>query len=260
MFSGIIGSGVIAAGGGAGPPGSPFLHLDPTDSDSIITANQNGFDTITDWQDTNGGITYTQTTSSTTANDRVFVVSSGLNGLDTVRSRQLFGNVNLRIQNSALGQDVDGVTIGMVVRQETADIGGLFYFSRNGSTSAFRSGLAVSPSGTILTGGRRLDADSFQSFTSATFSLATWHYLTARYFYSTAEIELRLDGAVVVTKQTFQTVGNTSNTTSDLSVLANDVIGRVDQLEFGDILVYHEALSDSDNSDLETFFTDKWGL
>ncbi len=257
-LSDIIGS-VIPNVNGSSPPGTPFLHLDPTDSSSITEITQNSNLVVTDWQDTNGGITYSQASTSSSEFDRTFTVANGLNNLTTMRALATVGNSVLQVANSALGQNVDGVTIGVVVRQAVSDAGGLFYFSRNGSTSNFRSGLSISASDMLLTGGRRLDGDSFQSH-SVSITQATWHYVSARFFYSTAEIEVRMDGAVVVTRQAFQTSGNTSNTTSDLSRIGSDFAGRNTQLEFGDILVYHEALSDSDNTDLETFFTDKWAL
>ena len=257
-ISNIIG-GVLKPGDGIVPPGSPFLHLDPTDSDSITEITENGNLAIDTWQDTNSGITYQKASTSTSVNDRSFVVSGGLNNLNTVRSLATSGNGILRNSDTALGQDVDGVTIGLVVRQEASDVGGLFYFSSGATTSNFRSGLTISSSNMLNVGGRRTDADSNQLFATS-FTQATWHYISARFFYSTGEIEVRMDGAVVVTKQTFQTSGNTSNTASLRSRIGADFQGRNTQLEFGDILVYHDALSDSDNTDLETFFTDKWAL
>ncbi len=263
-FQGIIGSGVLAAGGGGGftPPGSPFLHLDPTDSGSITEAIENGNLQISDWQDTNGGITYTQSVPAGSAlNNRTYTVPNGLNSLTTIRSETLTTtNGILDIANSALGQNVGGVTLGVVANASSIANGGIFYASANTPSASThdRFGIERSGANTLRINARRVDGDS-ESFTTDAMTDNTFHYIVVRYFYSSGQVEVRIDGAVTTALMSFTSSGTTSNTVSLLSRLGAAGIGA-GTVEYGDILVYHTTLDTDDTDDLETFFTDKWGL
>ena len=66
-------------------------------------------------------------------------------------------------------------------------------------------------------GGRRLDADSFQVTNSSTIHGNVEHLWTGFLNYTDAESYLYKDGVNVMTDLTFQTAGNTSDTSSDAS-------------------------------------------
>ena len=123
-----------------------------------------------------------------------------------------------------------------------------------------RAGLWATSTG-VEAGGRRLDADAFQSVTA---SGTGWVLGSAILDYSGANLQVGVNGAYVNLSGGFQTAGNTSNTASDnVYVGANEDSSNM-ELFGGDIheivAIRSSLLSTDDREKLEGYMLHEIGL
>jgi hypothetical protein len=120
-------------------------------------------------------------------------------------------------------RNISGATLTVMVK----------YSSVSGTRSAFafatgtgltRATMEATSSGYIA-GGRRLDANSFQSVTSSASTAGRTLIQTAVFNYGAATLELFLDGTSAASSTSFQTTGNTSDTDSTAVRVASSVVG-----------------------------------
>jgi hypothetical protein len=199
---------------------------------------------VSTWSDRSGnGWDATQTDS----NFRPTLQTAEFGGQNVVR----FDGINDRLDAAgAVGilNTVGGATLLAAVKYTNAGNKAAFIISVNGLTSA-RANLQLSSSN-YNTGGRRLDANSFQSVSSAGGTSTTRILIQTGVFdYANAVLTLFLDGSSAASSSSFQTSGNTSATNSFIVRLggaANDFEGDI-----GALVVANSALNASQRKRME---------
>jgi len=114
-----------------------------------------------------------------------------------------------------------------------------------------------------LTGGRRLDADGFQSITSENNISNTWVIAEAEAVYTAGTRRVRVNAVDEVTASGIQGTGNTSDTDSFVAPTIGTGSASLDQRWTGDmaeILTITLPLSTTDRQKLEGYLAHKWGL
>jgi hypothetical protein len=226
--------------------------------DSSLTFNGNN---ASEWRDLSGN---GRNVSQGTAGKQPSAVSRTQNGrrvLDFTGTEELLGNA----ASQSLLRNVGGATIIAAAKWDLLSTppNNLAYFAAffsTGANAAQGRALLTSQGGSqgITAGGRRLDANSFQSVSvvATTDPLVGASVLN----YASASAFIYLNGALGNQSTSFQTAGNTSDTDS-LAV----AIGSGNNLTFldgwvGEVLVWPRALTDSERQRVERYLGRKWGI
>lgn len=182
------------------------------------------------WYDQSGnGNDATQTTTS--AQPKVYdsvtgvVLENGKAAVDFDGSSH-----SLTISNNSLHRNVGYVHLYAVNTSDVVATNQTFYFAAtgdNGNAEA-RATVGIQSTNEFISGGRRLDSDSFSSvLSSATSSINTQYLRVSEFDYASSDLNQYINGTLDGTSSSFQTDGNTSDTDSLNSTGHNITIGSI---------------------------------
>jgi hypothetical protein len=203
---------------------------------------------VSTWSDRSGnGWDATQTDS----NFRPTLQTAEFGGQNVVR----FDGINDRLSVAgAVGllNNTAGSTLSVTIKFTNTSGG-------NRSALAFSTGVGTTRSSVDMTasgysaGGRRLDANSFQSVTSAGGQSATRTLIqTAVFDYANAALTLFLDGTSSASSASFQTAGNTSNTNSTSVNVGCSAVGtQFGEADIAEVVAFNSALNASQRKRME---------
>ena len=197
-----------------------------------VGAGNDGF--VSTWYDQSGNAndaTQGTTTSQPKIVDAGALVTGGLDfdGVDDELNLagpalDIFKNVGYGQVFSVATSDETGRSTANIIGFETELIGRRFLLSESNATAA-----------SFRVGGRRLDADSFDSTTASVAHGNTEKLVTGSANWADAAAYIYQNGANVGTDLSFQTAGNTSNTSSAIAGLG---IGSFDG-RIREVIVYN---------------------
>lgn len=170
----------------------------------------------------------------------------------------------LELSNSSLFQNVSAGTIIAALKGTawTAAVRNHLYSIGNNATSS-RFLMAVNASGKYETGGRRLDANSFQSVSSSANASTNWEVRRSEVNYSTRALNQYIDEVIDGNSTTFQSSGSTSNTASAntrLNSTSAGIPGAGGAMLLGELLVFHKVLSGDESAAVFQYLNDKWAI
>ena len=108
----------------------------------------------------------------------------------------------------------------------------------------------------LLVGGRRLDADSFESAAGGTVSVGVPTITSATFDYANVLATIFKDGVQVAQDNPFQTAGSTSDTASTAARIG----AAGPNLDAAVALVYNRALASSERKKIERYLGRKYGI
>ena len=236
------------------------LWFDAEDTNSITLNGSN----VSQWRDKSGNARHA---SQATAANQPTYLAAGFNGKPTL---QTDGNDVLELGVTSLGRNVDGITAAIVgvhpvVSGFLSNANELYISTPNINDTRF----AFTPNPSVSTGdryavaGRRLDADSYQTTSTSTDSVANsgnqW-IRVGQLAYSSGVANHWTDGTQDQTNGPFQTAGFTSDTAS----LRTSIFGGVNNLPAGsqlcEIVLTHSTMTTADRQKLEGYLAWKWDL
>jgi len=113
----------------------------------------------------------------------------------------------------------------------------------------------------LRAGGRRLDADSFDSATGGTLVASQPIVAVARLDYANANAVAYSNSAPLATDTSFLTAGLVSDTASQASSIMNSSGGSLFYSGiFAELLVYNRAITDAERRKAEIYLAAKWGI
>lgn len=229
------------------------LWLDAADTATITF---NGA-TVSQWGDKSGNI---RTVSQAVAADQPTYQATGLNGKPVL---SFDGSDFLQnLTPLALIRNAPGVTLVAVLSYTNNTVGRCAVSISTPTLGQNRATIGVNVGGFAgyMTGGRRLDGDSFAAAGSATFSAATTLIQVGVLDYANSDAFSYINGSLNASNTSFQTNGNSSDTDSGAlyigqsGTLTNQMIGLI-----GEVIVTSGALSTQDRQLLEGYLAWKWG-
>jgi hypothetical protein len=235
---------------------STALWLDAADASTITTVSG----AVSQWNDKSGnGRHATQGTSGY----RPAYTSAAINSKNVVTfdgTDDLLGFSALSFTNNISA--LSFVFVAKTSDQATGSYKAMFQLDTN--TGADRATVYIRNS-TIETGGRRLDADSYQFQSVGTVTTASF-ISTSVFNYSSANLGVNLNGDSV-TSGTFQTAGNTSATnSSSISIGSSSSdsftpdAGQSFNGQIAEFIAVPSALDTFTRQKLEGYLAHKWGL
>jgi hypothetical protein len=234
------------------------LWLDAS-ATSSLTFNA---DTISEWRDLSGnGRHFSQATAAAQPNG-VARTKNGKRVLDFGGAQSLVGNS----ASLSIARNVGGITAFVVAKFDSVAASQQTLMQAQNNASVARllmdGGAGISPGTSLRLGGRRLDADSFDSAVGAALSQTTNDTILAgTVAFSAATANLHVNGLLIATDGTFQTAGNTSDTDSSSVTIgsspsvANPIDGYI-----AEIIVYQRALSAAERQRVKQALGRKWGI
>lgn len=165
-----------------------------------------------------------------------------------------------------VARNVSGLTIFCVLRSADAVTRAYWHISVGGASDFFRARAAVGYVFGIFAGGRRLDADAFQSITS-TYSQSTNYIVRQTHDYNNTLLQVHQNGVLGNSQPAFQTVGSTSDTPSAYVMFGNqftnDAFTATATPFYGILcewLIYSRALTPADSLRVERYLSSKYGI
>lgn len=243
----------------------PFW-LDGSDSATLFDATSGGSTpsaggSVARWEDKSGSAFHVTQSGTTARPSRQTTVQ---NGLDVVRfdgsndiltrgTTTLLKNVSYAAIYTARKINVSPVTNPPWIFGCTTGTSGFLRAAidlNRGNTGKYGSG------------GRRLDADSFQSVqSSGSYGTANFEIQCGEFLYSAATLRNIINGTIDGSTTSFQTTGSTSNTDSAETLLGgNPFAGSVTVFFNGDIGEVIISYTQADREKLEGYLAWKWGI
>ncbi len=230
------------------------LWLDAEDT-STITLNGA---TVSQWDDKSGnGRNVAQATAASQPTYSIFSASAkaalSFDGGDSLEN----------LVPGDLLQNVPGATLATVANYTNNTVGRCVVGISTPTAGQNRATLSANLAGTAgyLTGGRRLDSDTFGLAGSATFTAAATLIQTGVLDYTNSDAFSYVNGSLNASNTSFQTNGNTSNTSpgalyiGQSGTATNSMIGLI-----GEVIVTSTALSAADRERVEGYLAWKWAL
>jgi hypothetical protein len=242
------------------------LWLDAADASTITLqggggSGPGGSDHVSQWDDKSGNAWHM---SQPTGANQPAYIASGLNGKPTIRTD---GGDRLDNTTSSLFRNVGVATWVAVAKYPVATSGtaaALLMCSRGDANNSARLILTAEPSGGQFmgVGGRRLDADSFQTAASSTPRIVdTWFFEVGQADYANAQANHWTNGTQDLTGAAFQTAGNTSDTNPrSVNVFGSTNILAPAGTEIAEGIAIEGSLTTADRQKLEGYLAWKWGL
>lgn len=228
-----------------------YLRFDASNAASITESAG----VVTTWANIGDGPSAYDATNST-AGERPSIIASALNGLPVIRFDGTTDNLEYTTAND-VGKNTGSILM-LAVAKEDADNTGVIFGAANNSTVT-RASISMK-----RVGGRRLDADAFVSADGAN-SATAWGVISGLLDSTNADARLWINGALESENLTWQTPGNTSNTTSErFRIGANPSTTPANYFD-GDIaeiiVLQGDANTTTANRQLcEGYLAHKWGL
>jgi len=232
------------------------LWLDASDPSTITIATG-----VSQWNDKSGnGRNFAQATGG----NQPAQISAGQNGMNTIRADGV-NDVLAVTSGTDLFQNLSGASIYTVRRFVTlpATNKAFFFASVNGNASVTRAGMgggnptANRPS--IF--GRRLDADSNQIVQAAVDASTAFQLHSAEFDWGNSDAYNYVAGAVDGSSTSFQTSGNTSNTSSLVIELFAVATGsNFMNAELAEVVCAQRLHSTVERQQYEGYLSHKWGL
>ncbi len=229
------------------------LWLDAADA-STITLNGS---TVSQWRDKSSNNRHAD---QTTAAIQPAYTTAGLNGLNTVSPNG--STTYLTFADKDFARNMNAISYFAIIRRTSgsATDGNIIGWSAGSSIFA-RANLYIG-SGGLRPGGRRLDANPFQSM-GLNYTVANTSLVAAIFDYANAQLYCGLNGQTNYTARFngFQTEGSTSNTASVFAGIGWDGYpGNWFGGDIGEIVAFQSVLSLPDRQKLEGYLAWKWGL
>ena len=227
------------------------LWLDAADASTVTTVSS----AVSQWNDKSGNARHV--TQAIEASRPTFTANA-ING----RSALDFDGSNDTLINTsaALQRNVGGTSLFAVTKLDVNTAGEKLILQTLTGLSGSRSVLRYAAANTgFNAGGRRLQADSFQSQGASSYS-SNVTINCAIFNYSSATLSLIENGAVTVNAATFQTAGNTENNAGGLHIGASAVGATLWDGYFAEIIIVESAVPLSTRQRIEGYLAHKWGL
>ena len=197
---------------------------------------------------------------ATPASQPTYDVTS-INGLASIT---FSGSNGLARLNANLFANRSGATIFVIAQGTVSTVlnKGIFMVRTSASVTPSNAtrGQVVAVSGQIQSGGRRLDADAYQSVNASSVSDNVPFMAGAVLDWQNAQLWTNLNGALTQRSGGFQTAGVTSNTSDDISIGRNTIDnGNPFTGSIGEIIVYPRVLSTLERNTVESYLRSKWG-
>jgi len=237
------------------------LWLDAEDTDSITL---NG-STVSQWDDKSGN---NRNASQASASLQPSYLTTGFNGKPTLETD---GNDVLELGATSLGRNVSGITCAIVgvhpVGASFSSNANELYINNGDQSTSTRFALTPNPSASTgnryAIAGRRLDADSYQTRSSSTDSLANrgnqW-IRVGQAAYSSGVANHWTDGTQDLTAEPFQTAGVTSDIASERAFIFGGVSTLPSGSQLCEIVLTHSTMTPADRQKLEGYLAWKWNL
>jgi hypothetical protein len=227
---------------------SPALWLSDTGSDVSI------------WSDISGNNRHA---TQATAGSQPAIITSALNG----RQVRRFDGID----------DLMGLTTGLDMLRNVSGVTVIAAYKWITSPTAYKSVFGVSTGDALRTrtviggglasqkltpGGRRLDADGFQSITSTNNAPTTYFVHSVILDYANSDAFQYANNVIDGQSTSFQTSGNTSNTDSLVINIGSDLNSAAycANIDIAEILVFPTALSDAERQNVELYLGGKYGI
>ena len=226
------------------------------DAQRIAQANDTE---VATWTDASGN-GYNAEQNTTAA--RPIYKTNQLNGLPVVRFDGVDDFMELVSGSLDMARNVAGLTIVAVVKYP-ADSSENIAFSIANDSTVSRSILLQDALNKYRAGGRRLDANPFESAISTQNATAAFIIQTGVLDYTNATLNQYINGVVDGTDDPFQTAGSTSNTASSrIRVGANSVVtaGSLLTGDIAEIIVYQRVLTANELTNVHAYLAAKWGI
>jgi len=193
---------------------------------------------------------------------------TGFNGKPTLETD---GSDVLELGVTSLGRNVGGITAAIVgvhpAGASFSNNANEVYISAaiNAETTrfAFTPNPSASTANRYAFAGRRLDADSYQTASSSTNSVANsgnpW-IRVGQIVYSSGVANHWTDGTQDLTNKSFQTTGVTSDTDSLRGSVFGGIAGLPNGSQLCEIVVAHSTMATAVRQKLEGYLAHKWGL
>lgn len=181
---------------------------------------------------------------------------NGLNGISFTDTDY----VSLPSTALSIAKNIGSLTIFAVAGCSGGDSYRTVININNNAANVTRAGIFFRNTGVLEVGGRRLDADSFQSVTQSIDGNP--HICMGEFNYSSALLNAGIDGTIYPKSGAFQTAGNTSNTTSSGIYIGDVGSAGTDSFtgKIYEILVIPSILSTKTRQKIEGYLAWKWGL
>jgi hypothetical protein len=224
---------------------------------SSLTLNGN---TVSEWRDLSGNGRHVSQATAAAQPDAAGRTQNGRRVIDFDGGDFLLGNA----ASLTTLRNVPAATACIAARfDQTARNGALFNFatSTGSAIARFQMGQNSTVGGTYA-GGRRLDADSFASAFFADNTNA--QVLTGIADYANSDVFIYSAGTLQASNTSFQTNGNTENTSHSSVSLgnnSNNLIGsQAHDGWIGELLVWPRVLTDAERQRVERYLGRKWGI
>jgi hypothetical protein len=239
------------------------LWLDAADATTLYDATSGGNLVSTDgatvarWQDKSGnGRHFTQAT----ANARPLLKTAIKNSKNIIRCDG--ANDILSISNVNFTNNISALTMFCVGRTTLAPNNNwqcLINASTGSSAQSSRAAIGINT--TTDVGGRRLDANAYQSVSAGTPTINQWALLGGAFNYSSASLVAYKNGTGTSRVGGFQTAGNTSATNSlALSTGGTGASGEWLTGDIAEIIIYNTAITTAQRQSVEAYLNAKWAI
>jgi hypothetical protein len=235
------------------------LWLDAADSSTLFDAVSGGSLVVADggiarWEDKSGnGYHYTQSTAGARPIRKV----SDQNGKDTalLSAGRFMESVAARVAT----RNVSSASAFVVRKFTNASGTGILLHFAVGSGLPGQARLSLATSATNQAFGRRLDADSVQAVLLAEADRTAWRTHNGFFDYANSDLALIVDGTQVAFSGSFQTAGNTSDTTSLVAYLgtndgATSFLGNI-----AEVILVTNGITTEIRQLVEGYLAWKWG-
>lgn len=224
---------------------------DPSDA---ATITKNGSNEVAQLADKSGNGNH-----ATQATDANKPLDSGdtKNGLRVLQYNRAGSNSVQLTLPLGLIRNLPGATFTAVLRRSTTssrhafgiESSGFNYWWMGEQTSAW------------VTGGRRLESDSYIEFSGGDTTTANWHIVTWLVDWQNTLAQIYANGTLVAENTSYHASGNSEDADANYAALGGnpDATGSWRD-QYGESCLHQKALDATERSDLWTYLSDKWGI